>query len=292
VNDDFWNHICGIISDITKCDFQILSKRNVHGGCINQAYLLESNDVNYFVKVNHLSSLSNFNSEMAGLKALKSTNTIRVPEAIAVGTHNNNSYLILEALQLSGTGAIEDFAAALAHLHNSYGSEFGFSEDNYIGATKQINKTNSDWVTFFYQNRISYQFDLLEQKYDIHYMRNKEKQLEKKIKSLFADYSPHPSLLHGDLWQGNYSFDQQGNPVIFDPACYYGDHEADLAMLELFGNPGSSFFRAYQRHFPIDDGYQQRKTLYNFYHILNHANLFGNNYLGQAESMMVTILNY
>ncbi len=228
---------------------------------------------------------------MVGLKALKSTNTIRVPEVFAAGTYENNSYLILEALQLSGKGVIADFAVALANLHKSSGSEFGFDEDNYIGATKQINSKNADWLTFFYQNRIIYQLDLLQKKYNIHKMRNKETLLATKISDLFEDYNPIPSLLHGDLWQGNYSFDQQGTAVIFDPACYYGDHEADLAMLELFGNPGDSFFKAYHQYFPIDKGYQRRKVLYNFYHILNHANLFGTSYIGQAESMMDTILN-
>ncbi len=256
MNDCFWNHISSLISDITKSNFQVVNKYSVHGGCINQAYLLEGNDIHYFVKVNHQSSLGNFNCEMACLKALKSTNTIKVPEVIAAGKHDNNSYLILEALQLSGRGDIADFAVALANLHKSSGSEFGFDEDNYIGATKQINNKNSDWVTFFFQNRICYQLDLLQQKYNIHKMRNKEKLLATKISDLFEDYNPLPSLLHGDLWQGNYSFDKQGIPVIFDPACYYGDHEADLAMLELFGNPGDSFFRAYHKHFPIDKGYQ------------------------------------
>lgn len=292
MTNHFWNHICGVISDKTKHNFQVLNKHSVHGGCINQAYLLEGNEANYFVKLNHQSSLSNFNCEMAGLKALKSTNTIRVPEVIGAGSHNDNSYLILEALQLSGRGAIADFATALANLHKSYGPEFGFTEDNYIGATKQNNARKSDWVAFFYENRINFQLDLLQQKYDIRTMRNKGILLATKIQDLFENYSPLPSLLHGDLWQGNYSFDQQGNPVIFDPACYYGDHEADLAMLELFGNPGDSFFKAYQMCFPIDKGYQQRKVLYNLYHILNHANLFGTSYLGQAESMMDTILNY
>ncbi|MCP4412975.1 MAG: fructosamine kinase family protein [Gammaproteobacteria bacterium] len=288
----FWNHISNLISEITKCNFQILNKYSVHGGCINQAYLLVGNDINYFVKVNHQSSIGNFNCEMACLNALKRTNSIKVPEVITADTYDNNSYLILEALQLSERGVIADFAVALANLHKSSGSEFGFDEDNYIGATKQINKKNSDWVSFFYQNRISYQLDLLQEKYNIHEMRNNEKLYATKINELFEDYSPLPSLLHGDLWQGNYSFDQQGTPVIFDPACYYGDHEVDLAMLELFGNPGDSFFKAYHKHFPIDKGYQRRKGFYNFYHILNHANLFGSSYIGQAESMMDTILNY
>ena len=106
----------------------------------------------------------------------------------------------------------------------------------------------------------------------------------------FADYRPRASLLHGDLWGGNQAADADGNPVIYDPACYYGDHEADLAMMELFGNPGEAFFTAYHEHFPIDAGYRYRRDLYNLYHVLNHANLFGGGYAAQAEKMIGRLL--
>ncbi len=107
---------------------------------------------------------------------------------------------------------------------------------------------------------------------------------------LFVGYQPQPSLLHGDLWGGNAAVDTQGNPVIFDPACYFGDREADLAMTELFGGFGRDFYAAYQDFLPLDQGYATRKTLYNLYHILNHLHLFGGGYLSQSERMLERLL--
>jgi len=114
--------------------------------------------------------------------------------------------------------------------------------------------------------------------------------LAEDLTKFFASYHPRPSLLHGDLWSGNQGADVEGNPVIYDPACYFGDHEADLAMMELFGHPGEGFFASYNEHFPIDPGYAQRRELYNLYHILNHANLFGGGYARQAQRMIEGLL--
>ena len=114
--------------------------------------------------------------------------------------------------------------------------------------------------------------------------------LIEKDAAFFSDYRPAPSLLHGDLWSGNWAADQRGEPVIFDPACYYGDREADLAMMELFGSPGRAFFGAYNEAYAIDAGYKMRKDFYNLYHILNHANLFGSGYAHQAQDMLESLL--
>jgi len=285
-NTQFWNHIAASISNASNRDFHIGTKNTVHGGCINQTFLLTDNHLGYFVKINQVSSLDNFHCEITGLTTIDNTNTIRVPKVICAGSFENYSFLVLESIQLMNRGLIDNFALALADLHKKQNSQFGFSENNYIGATKQINSPMPDWIEFFLQNRIGYQLDLLESKYDIRPLRKLENELRIRIGDLFKNHTPAASLLHGDLWQGNYSFDEQGAPVIYDPACYYGDHEADLAMLELFGNPGRRFFDVYRQHYPIDQGYQQRKMLYNLYHILNHANLFGTSYLGQAKEMM------
>ncbi len=145
-------------------------------------------------------------------------------------------------------------------------------------------------ANIFLQNRIGFQLDLLESKYTIDNLRINERMLKDKAEKFFENYTPVPSLLHGDLWQGNYSFDQQGIPVIFDPACYFGDHETDLAMFELFGSPGARFFEVYHKHYPVHEGYQQRKMFYNLYHILNHANMFGTTYLAQANKRIEQVV--
>jgi len=285
-NPAFWTHIAENISEVTNIPFRIKNKQTVHGGCINQAFHIQDNEQNYFVKVNDRSSLDNFHSEVTALSAIQKTNSIKVPKIMGSGSFENFSFLILEYLHLKNRGSIRDFAIALASLHKNQSKMFGFHQNNYIGATKQINSSMHDWAEFFLQNRIGYQLELLESKYDIRALRNNEKLLKEKIEYLFKNHSPAPSLLHGDLWQGNYSFDRDGTPVIFDPASYYGDHEAELAMLELFGSPGKAFFDTYQEYYPINKGYQQRKKLYNLYHILNHANLFGASYLAQANDMI------
>jgi fructosamine-3-kinase len=162
--------------------------------------------------------------------------------------------------------------------------------DNTIGSTPQHNNRESNWVRFWQKQRLGKQLEFAaDNGYGGQVLRLGEKVLEK-VPVFFSDYQPAPSLLHGDLWGGNAAVTTQGEPVMFDPACYYGDREADLAMTELFGGFGRDFYAAYQTIYPLDSGYAQRKTLYNLYHILNHLNLFGRGYLGQATAMMERLL--
>ncbi|OOY41228.1 hypothetical protein BOV91_12580, partial [Solemya velum gill symbiont] len=166
-------------------------------------------------------------------------------------------------------------------MHRKTADAFGWNLDNTIGSTPQLNDWNKSWINFWREQRLGYQLQLAGHQGSL------QRQGEKLLESfhLLIDHAPQPSLLHGDLWGGNIGYDDSGNPVIFDPALYFGDREADIAMTELFGGFGREFYAAYNAAWPLDAGYPIRKKLYNLYHILNHLNLFGSGYLGQAEGM-------
>jgi fructosamine-3-kinase len=176
---------------------------------------------------------------------------------------------------------------ALQHRHQA--AEYGWSRDNTIGSTPQLNGWSQDWLTFFRERRLRCQLQLAASKGAAVLLLRGEMLLER-LDGLFDGYRPVPSLLHGDLWGGNWAVDERGQPVIFDPATYYGDREADLAMTRLFGGFGIDFYRAYEANWPLHPGVRRRTVLYNLYHVLNHFNLFGGGYLAQAMSMMDSLL--
>ncbi|MDX8408342.1 MAG: fructosamine kinase family protein, partial [Mariprofundaceae bacterium] len=178
----------------------------------------------------------------------------------------------------------------LAAMHRHTADRFGWHRDNTIGSTVQQNTRQDDWLEFWSRHRLGFQMEQLSRRGMGCGLAAAVASLCEALPAFFSGYTPEPSLLHGDLWGGNRGFDENGAPVIFDPAVYYGDREADIAMTELFGGFGPDFYAAYQAAWPLDAGYQQRKTLYNLYHIMNHANLFGGGYLHQAESMASELL--
>lgn len=233
-----------------------------------------------------------FAAEARGLQALAATAVVRTPTFIAQGQTSGGAFLVLEYLALRPLdqrgGAV--LGAALAQLHRSTGSAYGWSEDNFIGATPQHNAIHPSWPHFFGEHRLRPQLQLARHKGMDQALATKGDALIERIGGLFIDYRPAPSLLHGDLWSGNAAQCSDGTPVVFDPACYRGDRETDLAMAELFGGFPTSFFAAYRAAWPLDPGYESRKPLYNLYHILNHFNLFGNAYLGQAQRMIDKLL--
>lgn len=285
-----WQRIESDIQKSTGTAFVAENKRSVSGGDINQAYHLSSNQGDYFVKLNSSDFAQMFASEAQGLDVLRQCNAINVPNVVSFGQFEQFSYLILEYVQMSQHGNIGDFAVALANLHLNGREQFGFDQNNFIGRTAQINDWQSDWGRFFTEQRLGYQLSLLEQLHVSPVMIKKGRQLLPILASYLNQHSPKPALVHGDLWQGNYAFDSNNNPLIYDPACYYADHEVDLAMLELFGNPGPEFFEAYNQINPIDSGYSQRKSIYNLYHLLNHATLFGSSYVDQSQSIIEQLL--
>ncbi|MGB8408842.1 MAG: fructosamine kinase family protein, partial [Gallionella sp.] len=169
-------------------------------------------------------------------------------------------------------------------------SRFGFDHDNFIGTTPQPNGWKNNWIDFWRENRLGFQLRLAAQNGYGGQLQDLGVRLLDALPVFFNSYTPQPSLLHGDLWGGNHAYLPDGTPVIFDPATYYGDRECDLAMTELFGGYSAEFYAAYRAAYPPDAGYAVRRDLYNLYHVLNHANLFGGGYARQAEQMMQKLL--
>jgi protein-ribulosamine 3-kinase len=284
-------HISTAIHDVTHRPFMLHATTPIGGGCINEAYRLEGADGSrYFLKLNDSQHYPMFIAEAEGLNAIAATNAIRVPSPIAHGVAGKQSYLVLEYLELSSRGNAKLLGEQLAKLHRCSCKQFGFAQDNFIGATPQPNEQKNNWIKFWREHRLGFQLHLAAQNgYGGQLQRLGEKLLDA-LPAFFEGYTPQPSLLHGDLWGGNHAYLPDGTPVIFDPATYYGDRECDLAMTELFGGYSADFYAAYRAAYPLDAGYVTRRELYNLYHIFNHANLFGGGYAHQAEQMMQKLL--
>ncbi len=198
---------------------------------------------------------------------------------------------MLEHLGLSSRGDAKLLGAQLATLHRCSAKQFGFAQDNFIGTTVQPNTWTDDWITFWREQRLGFQLQLAAQNGYGGELQKSGMLLLDALPAFFADYTPQPSLLHGDLWGGNHAYLADGTPAIFDSATYYGDRECDLAMTELFGGYPADFYVAYRTAWPLDKGYEIRRDLYNLYQILNHANLFGGGYVRQAEQMIRKLLS-
>ena len=285
-----WQHIAARIGELSGRDFRPEPPRHLGGGCINTALRLTDGEQQWFVKTNSADRLDMFEAEAEGLEAMADTGTIRVPRPLGTGTHDGQSYIIMEYIASGGAGSRGQALAGeqLAAMHRHTAERFGWHRDNTIGATHQPNAWRTDWIDFWREQRLGFQLELAGHNGFPNLARRGEQLLERF--PALIDHDPQPSLLHGDLWGGNITFDTDGQPVIFDPAVYYGDREAELAMTELFGGFGRDFYAAYDAAWPLDRGYATRKTLYNLYHILNHANLFGGGYASQAQRMIDQLL--
>ena len=260
------------------------------GGCIHQGYSLLGRDGRrYFAKLNRSASLEMFEAEADGLSELAAAGAIRVPRPLAWGSNGHEAYLILEWLDLGGQARPADLGQRLALLHGHGQGEHGWWRDNYIGSTPQLNSPMSDWVAFLGSRRLRPQFELAGRHGAPTHLLRQGDRLLARLSAFFPGYRPLPSLLHGDLWGGNHGYVEE-EPVLFDPAVYYGDREVDLAMSELFGGYPPAFHAAYRESWPLDPGYPVRKHLYNLYHVLNHFNLFGGGYAAQAERMVASLL--
>lgn len=282
--------ICRSIAAVTGGPGQPGRGQGMAGGCINRAQRLECDGITYFVKLNQAGLLPMFEAEAQGLRELAAPHTLRVPQPVSWGREDDTAWLVMEYLELGGHGSMAELGEGLAALHRLPQTRFGWSRDNNIGSTPQRNSPSDSWLDFWRDRRLGFQLELAARNGFGGRLQALGAELLERLPALFEDYHPVPSLLHGDLWSGNYSFTRAGEPVIFDPAPYCGDREADLAMTELFGGFDGEFYAAYQRAWPLDPGYAQRKTLYNLYHILNHANLFGGGYANQAQGMMERLL--
>ncbi len=285
-----WTQIDAHISQVTGEKFQSQQRRSVGGGCINQGYAGSNGEITYFVKQNLASQVAMFEAEALGLEEMLATASIRIPKPICWGTADNSSYIVLEWLELGSgnSNSWEEMGRKLAAMHKASSSQgFGWKTNNTIGSTPQINTWTADWTEFYIKHRLGYQFQLARRRGANFPQQDK---LLTTIPELLADHQVQPSLVHGDLWGGNAGCTVLGEPVIFDPATYFADREVDIAMTELFGGFPAAFYKGYNEVFPLDADYEQRKTLYNLYHILNHFNLFGGGYSSQANRMIDQIL--
>jgi protein-ribulosamine 3-kinase len=286
-----WETISANIAATTGKQADLIPQGAVGGGCINQAMRVKYGEDAYFVKLTAARKLSMFEAEVLGLQELIGSNTLRIPEPVCWGDDGESAYLVMEYLELGGQGDSAVLGEALAAMHRVTRQQFGWVRDNTIGSTLQVNTCHHDWVAFWREHRLQFQLELAVRNGHGGRLQSQGEQLLVAFPCLFDSYSPQASLLHGDLWSGNYAFTRGGEAAIFDPAVYYGDREADLAMTELFGGFGGNFYAAYDNAWPLDSGYRTRKTLYNLYHILNHLNMFGGGYLSQAQGMIDSLLS-
>lgn len=281
---------------------EILERRQLSGSSLNNVWNLHlSNGEELFLKTNAFAKWKYFTAEEAGLWAIHDTDTIAVPRCLGCGTATGCgfeapfSFLLMEKLKAAPKTKQfwETFAVELSKMHRARtknfvpGGVYGFREDNVIGTTKQVNTRKNSWVDFFRENRLEFQFKLA---YD--YFGPSEKKNFERILNRLEHLLPepeYPSLLHGDLWSGNFMTGPDGKAWLIDPAVYVGHREADLAMTELFGGFSRVFYDAYFEAAAIPKDYHDRRDLYNLYHLLNHLNLFGTSYY---SSVVSTIRRY
>lgn len=293
-----WKQISNRISDAIHSRFTFARVAQLGGGDSNQAWKLsgttetnrQRHEVHFFVKLNAANRESMFAAESAGLAAMAATHSVHTPCVITQGLSDQYSFLVLEYLDLKSHGKSSLLGSQLAAMHRNHTAQFGWSMDNTIGVTPQHNSWCADWLTFWREQRLEYQLELAAHNGYRGKLQEQGRNVIAALPDLLADHNPAPSLLHGDLWGGNHAYLADGTPVIFDPASYYGDREADIAMTELFGGFDAGFYAAYQAAYPLNAGYDKRKTLYNLYHILNHCNMVSGGYVSQAERMMQNLL--
>lgn len=286
-----WQTIARHIEQTAERHFSVKQQQSLSGGSINAAYLLTGDDgVQYFVKTNHTGRQDMFEAEAQGLQALASSKTLRVPQPLCFGDDQKQSYIVMEYLDMCGRAEQSVLGEQLAALHGNTAKQFGWEIDNTIGATHQPNAWMDNWLDFWRERRLGYQLQLAAKNGYGGELQSLGEKLLVEMPALFTGREIKPSMLHGDLWGGNAAGLKDGTPVIFDPAFYYGDREADLAMTYVFGGFGPDFYASYQNAFPLDDGFAVRKTFYNIYHIINHLNMFGGGYHGQAIHMLEQVL--
>lgn len=284
------------ISDATQAPFEPTATEAVGGGCIHTALAVTGDTAEgtkrYFAKVNQASSAPMLAAEADGLAALREAKALRVPAELAHGDDGERAWLVLEWLELVPLDArsAARLGSGLAAQHGIPREKFGWGRDNFIGASPQVNGWSGEWLPFWREKRLFAQLRLAAHNRLPSRIIDRGERLAADCEAFFRHHRPPKSLLHGDLWGGNAAALADGTPVVFDPAVYVGDREADLAMTELFGGFPKDFHAAYRSAFPLEDGYPARRDLYNLYHVLNHANLFAGGHVRQAEQSIERLL--
>ena len=288
-----WDNIAKQISIATGRPFKLIKATHISGGCINNAVALQGEDLTFFVKLNGANLIHMFEAEAKALIEIAKTKSVLVPTPICHGVSEKQSYLVLEFLNMTNKKSEKCHATLgtqLAKLHRVTNDQFGWVIDNTIGETPQLNTATKSWIEFYRNQRLAYQFQRTKETHH-HSFKHQVKLLDN-LELFFKSYTPIPSLLHGDLWSGNYSCITGSNiPIIYDPATYYGDRETDIAFSEWFGGFSNTFYDTYNEAYPLDAGYKKRKNLYNLYHMLNHYNLFGGGYAQQAQDLIDSLIS-
>jgi len=262
----------------------------IGGNALSSVWSLSLGTHRVFVKIAGAEHADMLAAEAEGLAAIGETRTLRVPDVLASGQAEGESFLALEWLDIADGGRDAALGRTLAAMHAVVGPRYGWHRDNTIGTNPQANAWSDDWPSFFRDRRIASQLAIAASNGNGGRLQRDGERLLAAIPALLAGAAPAASLLHGDLWAGNAGALADGSRAVFDPAVYYGDRETDLAMTELFGGFQPDFYAAYAEVAPLRDGYATRRTLYNLYHVLNHLNLFGAAYRRQAESMIGQLL--
>ena len=278
--------LIGHISE--KIHPQITSYRSVSGGDISSAYLLQTEASKYFLKVNSKPfALAMFHAEHKGLQAIEETKTIAVPYVHLVDSVGGKSFLLMDFVESTrpDSSDYQRLGTQLAKLHQCTNTDFGFSTDNFIGSLSQRNMPHKNWSKFYWTERILPQLQLA---LDNRLLAKNEIPREEKAVKLFDAVfgTVQPSLLHGDLWSGNYLIASGGTPYLIDPATYYGHSMVDIAMSRLFGGFGQSFYDAYHEIMPKTEKYDEQIELYQLYYLLVHLNLFGRGYYEKVSAIL------
>lgn len=287
-----WTSLAAALRAATGADVAREPAGAVGGGCIHEAWRWPTAAGALFVKTSPATQAPLLAAEAAGLAQLASAGAVRVPRVVAHGVTPDLAWLALEWLELAAVtpAAEERLGEALAALHRVRADRFGFDSDNYIGRTPQANDWCADWVEFLRERRLRPQLALAAQGGAPAALVDAGERLLECVGVFYSSYRPAASLLHGDLWSGNRAANAAGEPIVYDPAPYYGDREADLALTRLFGGFGPRFYAAYQSAWPLDAAAGYRRDLHNLYHVLNHLNLFGGAYAEQAAAMIGALL--
>lgn len=265
----------------------IRSTQPVSGGDINTTAGVIAGQTRYFVKWNRRPLPGTFEVEARGLRLLKSAQAVRVPEVVVV--IDDPPALVLEWIESRGSksNAAAALGEQLARQHRAIGPAYGLDHDNTIGANPQINRQATSWIEFFRDRRLGFQMELARRNGRLDARRASGlERLMSRLDDWIDESACAPSLLHGDLWGGNFMAGPDGEPVLIDPAVSYDDREAELAFTELFGGFGEAFYAAYNAAWPLAPGYADRRDLYNLYHLLNHLNLFGESYGSSVDAIL------
>lgn len=282
LSQGFLEHLSNLIGS------KVEHVQSVSGSDISSAYLIETSKEKCFLKVNSNSTaLEMFLSEAKALKTIANTSTIATPKVIVCDSFDEKHFLLLEYIEAKSPNSndLKLFGNQLTQLHQVTSDEFGFDSNNFIGSLNQSNKKHYNWNVFYIEERLFPQFQLAKSK---GLLNEKEIPNKDKLKEICFPFfnNVKPSLLHGDLWSGNYLISTSGKPYLIDPALYFGHNEVDIAMSKLFGGFGQSFYKSYHNNLPKDALTEDRFQLYQLYYLLVHLNLFGSSYYSSVKQIL------